>query len=177
MQLCETGKHPNGELKGGRDEKIRKKMKHSLMISWGKKEKTWLLRLMVLWEKCKHSYILYQQTSSLLVHILRLLFKSAASQELIIMLSPLDVRGCFDRHRRSQGNSAGPSGQPGLCSTTANCRERELVVQGTPSQAVGHMVDRSTSRPSPQHPWSTETERVLSTPLFIGSTSEQRMMG
>lgn len=40
-----------------------------------------------------------------------------------------------------------------------------------------HMVDTSTPRTSPQHPWNTETERVLGSPLFIDSTSGQRMMG
>jgi len=39
MQLCETEKHPSGELEGGRDEKVREKMKHSLMISCEKKGK------------------------------------------------------------------------------------------------------------------------------------------
>ena len=36
-----------------------------------------------------------------------------------------------------RGNQAGPSGQLGLRFATTDCGERELVVQGTPSQAVG----------------------------------------
>lgn len=48
-------------------------MKHSLMISWQRKEKFSLLGGMVLWEKCKHNYILFQQISSSLVCALRLL--------------------------------------------------------------------------------------------------------
>lgn len=177
MQLCETGKHPSGELEGGRNEKIREKMKHSLMISLEKKEKFWLLRGMVLWEKCKHSYILFQQTSSLLLRALKLLSSQLLPRSKALSRSLLtcgDVSICVGAPR---GTQSGPSGQPGLCSATADCRDGELVVQGTPTQAVGHVAGTSTPRPSPQHPWYTETERVLGSPLFIDSTSGQRMMG
>jgi len=75
------------------------------------------------------------------------------------------------------GQSSQDSGQPGLCSATASCGERELVVPRTPIQAAGITVDTSTPRPSPQHPWGTETERVLASPLRIDSTSGQRTMG
>lgn len=71
MQLCETGKHPSQVLERGRNEKEDETFINDNLEK--NKEKFLLLRGMVLWEKYKHSYMLLQQTSSLLVHALRLL--------------------------------------------------------------------------------------------------------
>lgn len=73
-----------------------------------------------------------------------------------------------------------PLGSQGCVPQPLTAQRGGCLCKGPPPRlwaSMGHMVDASTPRPSPQHSWCTQMERVLGIPLFVRSTSGQRMMG
>lgn len=73
-----------------------------------------------------------------------------------------------------------PPGCQGCALQPMTAERGSWLCKGPPATLwapTGHMVDTNTLRTSPQHPWNTETERVLGSPIFIDSTFGQRMMG
>lgn len=165
-----TGKRKRWENKG-EDETL-----FNDILKKKKKETFCLLRGTVLWEKRKHSY--YSSSNHLLYYyILWDCFQVSCFPGSKPWAEPPWCVGMFWQAWALPGElSLDPLGSKG-CAPQPLAAGRELVVQGVPNQAVGHTVDMSTLRSSPQHPAYTETERVLGSPLFIDSISGQRIMG
>lgn len=148
-------------------------MKHSLMISWQRKEKFSLLGGMVLWEKCKHNYILFQQISSSLVCALRLLPSRLLPRSEALSESPCCAWMFWQAWELPGGIRQDPPGSWG-CTLLALTAERRCCLCPCQAEHIqGPLVHTSTS-PTPQYPRYTETERVLRSLSFIDFASGER---